>query len=89
MAMLIENTFSTYKLTNEEELSGHILNFNQVAVLQNERAQVAESRLNVDFDPQNSVKFAQDEAFLKGQLSVYNLLLERSKVAQQINQEKS
>ena len=89
MAMLIENTFSTYKLTNEEELSGNILNFNQVAVLQNERAQVAESRLNVDFDPQNSVKFAQDEAFLKGQLSVYNLLLERSKVAQQINQEKS
>jgi len=87
--MLIENAFTSYQLTNEEELAGHILNFNQAAVLQNERAQVAESRLNVDFDPQNPVKFAQDEAFLKGQLSVYNLLLERSKVAQQINQEKS
>ena len=78
MAKIIAGTFTHYELTTKEILAGSILTTDQKAVLQNELATIAESRLNIDFDALNPSKFAQDEAFLKGQMSILRVMLLRS-----------
>lgn len=78
MSKIIAGTFTHYELTTKEILAGSILTTDQKAVLQNELATIAESRLNIDFDALNPTKFAQDEAFLKGQMSILRVMLLRS-----------
>lgn len=78
MSELQTGTFATYKLTKRETLSGSILSHDQKAVLQNELASIAENKINLDYDPRNPIKFAQDEAFLKGQMSIIRVMLLRS-----------
>ena len=78
MAKIIAGTFTHYELTTKEILAGSILTTDQKAVLQNELATIAESRLNIDLDALNPTKFAQDEAFLKGQMSILRVMLLRS-----------
>jgi hypothetical protein len=78
MSKIISGTFTHYELTTKEILAGSILTTDQKAVLQNELATIAESRLNIDFDALNPTKFAQDEAFLKGQMSILRVMLLRS-----------
>lgn len=78
MAKIAVGTFTHYDLTNTEILAGSVLTFDQKAVLQNELATIAENRVNIDFDPQNPLKFAQDESFLKGQMSIIRVMLLRS-----------
>jgi len=83
MAKITQGTFSHYELSRREVLAGSILTADQVALLQNELSQIAESRLNMDFDPTNPLKFAQDEAFLKGQMSIIRVMLLRSSESEQ------
>ena len=79
MAKIGVGTFTHYDLTTREILAGSILSSDQQAVLQNELAMIAEQRTNLDYDATNPVKFAQDEAFLKGQMSIIRVMLLRSK----------
>lgn len=83
MAKQLPNSFTAYELTTEEQLNGQILNTSQELVLQTEMSTIAEQLLVLDFDPVTPTKFAQDEAFLRGQLSVYRLLIDRSPEASQ------
>jgi hypothetical protein len=83
MAKLLSNSFSSYELSKRELLAGSILTGDQISVLQNELSQIAESRLNLDFTPDNPLKFAQDEAFLKGQMSIIRVMLLRSQESEQ------
>jgi hypothetical protein len=83
MANLLSNSFSSYELSQRELLAGSVLNGDQISVLQNELSQIAESRLNLDFTPDNPLKFAQDEAFLKGQMSIIRVMLLRSQESEQ------
>jgi hypothetical protein len=78
MAKLVPGTFGEYELTRQEQLSGAVLSTEQKIVLQNELSQIANNRVNLDFDPTNPTKFAQDEAFLKGQMSIIRVMLLRS-----------
>lgn len=78
MSKIISGTFTHYELTTQEVLAGSILTTDQKALIQNELATIAESRLNIDFDALNPTKFAQDEAFLKGQMSILRVMLLRS-----------
>jgi len=78
VSKIIAGTFTYYQLTDREVLAGSILTSDQKAVIQNELAQAADNKLNLDFDPLNPTKFAQDEAFLKGQMSILRVLLLRS-----------
>jgi hypothetical protein len=78
MAKITTGTFTHWELTNTEILAGSILTTDQKNILQNELAQIAENKLNLDFDPLNPTKFAQDEAFLKGQMSIIRVMLLRS-----------
>lgn len=82
MATLIPGTFGEYQLSDTERLQGSVLTVSQKIVLQNELAMVANNRVNLDFDALNPTKFAQDEAFLKGQMSIIRVMLLRSDEAE-------
>lgn len=75
------NSFTTWTLSEEDTLNGQILTPLQEQVIQNELAQVAEQKINLDYDPRNPIAFAQTEAMLKGQMQVLRLLLDRSSAA--------
>lgn len=86
MATKSANTFSSYELTEEEELLGSILNIHQKYVLQNLRCNYAEQKLQLKFDPLNPQEFIQIEAELQGQLKLLEFLLVQSDEAvQQLN----
>ena len=75
--MQIEPTSLTkLKLTETEQLAGGVLTSLNLAVLQNLLADASESRLNLEFDPTNTVKFAQDEAFIQGQIKILRYLID-------------
>lgn len=78
MAKIAVGTFTHWDLTNPEILAGSILTTDQKHLLQNELAQVAENKLALTFDTTNPTKFAQDEAFLSGQMSILRVMLIRS-----------
>lgn len=78
MSKLRPNTFTTYEFTDRELLSGSVLTGEQKNVIQNELAQIAEQRLAIDYDPAKPLEFVQQEAFLKGQISILRVMLLRS-----------
>ena len=82
MPTLITNQFTSYTLSIREELEGSILSLLQKQVIQNELSLIAAQKMALDYDPQNPVAYAQSEALLKGQLQVYNLLLDKSTEAE-------
>ena len=71
----IQELFQTYQLDNKDEIAGQQINDSQRAYLHNLRALKAESLLNLLFDAKDIVKYAQDEAFLQGQIQILNELL--------------
>ena len=82
MPTLITNQFTSYTLSQREELEGSVFSTLQKQVIQNELSLIAAQKMALDYDPLNPVSFAQSEALLKGQLQVYTLLLEKSEVAE-------
>ncbi len=81
MATLITNTFSAYHLTDQEALQGSILTITQLQVLQNQLAQVAEEKLALDFDPTNPTTYAQQEAYMKGQMDLLLYIIDSSQAS--------
>lgn len=69
-------TFTKYSLTPEELLTGQKLSNLQIAVLKNKEAEIAECILNLEFDTADHLKFVQNDAYLKGQLSLIKFLLD-------------
>ena len=78
----IVNSFTSYNLSPKEILSGSVLNQEQQMVLQNEHALVAEQLLSLDFDPAKPNNFLQEQAFLRGQMSILRVMLLRSEESQ-------
>lgn len=83
MANLTIGTFTHWNLSSAEILQGSILSSQQKQVLQNELAQIAEQIVNLEFDASNPVAFAQNDAHLKGQMSIIRFLLLRSDESEQ------
>jgi hypothetical protein len=75
---LIPNSFSTYELTEEEESNGSIFTEDQLRVLQNKLAEVAEEKIALEFDPSEPLLFQQQEAYKRGQLDMLRYLLDMS-----------
>lgn len=75
-------SFSYLQLTDQQQAEGQILSTNQKFVIQNQRATIAEQLLGLEFDPTNVTKFAQEQAFLQGQLAVFKWLLDASVAAE-------
>ena len=78
---LIPNIFTTTEFTEEERVQGLVFTSIQLAVLQNRRAEIAMSKLAISFDGTSLVKFAQAEAYERGQLDVLTWLVESSDAA--------
>lgn len=78
MAQITTSSFTTWKLTDQETLEGSVLSNPQKFLIQNELANVAEQILALEYKTLEPLKFAQDDSFLKGQLSILRFLLLRS-----------
>jgi len=78
MAVKVDSPFQRYKISHREELSGKILTLDQKIVIQNDLALVAEQILGLVYMPQDPLEFVKQDAFLKGQMSVYRVLLDAS-----------
>ena len=81
MAHLVENDFSSYELTLEEELEGSILTITQKQVIQNDIAICAQEKINLELDLLNPALFGQQEAKLAGQMQALRYRLECSDIA--------
>ena len=79
---IISSTFTKYELTKSEQQSGSIFNDSQLAVLHNMRTDYAEQKLNLVFNPSNPIDFAQQEAFLAGQIQLLGYLIDTSAESQ-------
>jgi hypothetical protein len=64
------NTFVSYNLTEEELKVGSTYNILQLAVLQNRRAELAQSLLNLVVKDGNVEEFKTAHAYLKGQMDI-------------------
>ena len=78
MAEKIENKFTSYFLTEDEEIQGSIFSPLQRMVIQNEISQAAEIMLELDYHPDKSQEFVQQQAFHRGIISRLSYMLERS-----------
>lgn len=75
---LIPNSFTTYDLDDAAVLQGSVYNELQLQVLHNHLATYAEEKIALDFDPEKTLQFAQDEASLKGKLELLQYLIDAS-----------
>lgn len=82
MARPIPTTFTSYQLSEEEQLKGQVLTTENYYVIQNLICQAAEDKLSLKFDPLQPAIFLQREAELQGQIGILRMLLEMSLSAQ-------
>jgi hypothetical protein len=78
MAEIIPNQFTSYSLTQDEELQGSIFSLLQTYVLQNELSICAMEKNALEFNPSDPIAFAQQEAALKGKIELLTYLLDKS-----------
>ena len=76
MAHIVPSSFNRYVLSQSEQTLGESLTPENVFVIQNLICDAAEERLNLKFDPNNPLQFAQREAELQGQIGILKLLVE-------------
>lgn len=76
MPTLAPNQFTVYELTPEERRLALSLGDLTVNWIQSELGRIAQNKINIEFDPQNPLQFAQDEAFLRGQMAFAQFLLD-------------
>lgn len=82
MAHLLANDFTSYSLSDEEEIQGSIFTIGQKQVLQNMLAAAAQEKIALVYDAKEPTFFTQQEASLKGQMDVLRHLLEVSDAAE-------
>jgi|JI10StandDraft_1071094.scaffolds.fasta_scaffold3499394_1 hypothetical protein len=75
---IIPHSFNRYELSEEETKAGSSFSLSQQAVIQNLLSTVSEEKLHLVLDPQNITAYAQQEAYLRGQLDMLRHLLDLS-----------
>jgi hypothetical protein len=78
MSHLIQNTFSTYQLDEDELVQGSLLTTLQKQVIQTQIGTIADEKLRLEFDSDKPMQFMQQEAYKRGQLDALNYLLQAS-----------
>ena len=78
MAVLHSGIFTSWDLTDEELIQGTILTLTQKQVMQNLLAIHAEEKLHIEFDPDNTLKFTQAEAYKRGQIDLLQYIIDAS-----------
>lgn len=72
---LIPTSFAAYKFSAEELIKARALAPEQRAYYQTLLADAAEEKLAEEYDPLNPLRFAQREAYLRGQMDILNMVL--------------
>ena len=80
MAERIETSFQAYNLTEEELQHARNVSPEQRMYYQTLLASAAEEKLAEEYDPLNPLRFAQREAYLRGQIDILNMLLSSNSV---------
>lgn len=74
----IINQFSSFELTESEQLAGTILTYEQKLVLQNQLAMISAEKLALVANPHSYAEFIQQEAYKAGQIAVLQYILDSS-----------
>lgn len=78
-----QSSFTSYVLTEQEQLSGSMLSYEQKLFIQNQIGGIAEQKLALIPTPNDYQNFIQQEAFLSGQLAILKYLLDSSLASEQ------
>jgi len=89
MAYLIDNDYSSYILTEDEEIQGTLLTIAQKQVIQNEISIIATKLLDMVLDPAEPQKFIQEQSYIKGQLDALRYRLTMSETVEQMLAERA
>ena len=81
MATKIDNEFQQYDLDMKELLAGRILTEANIMCLKNLRAEYAQAKLRMKFDPNNPQAFVQEEAENAGWLNCISFILSEHDLA--------
>lgn len=74
----VNNNFTQYQLTDDEQILGYHLSTEQRAVIQNDIAEAAIKRANIIHDLANPGKSLLEDAALKGQITMLQYMLSRA-----------
>lgn len=78
MAQLKVNKFTSWELTEEEEIQGKMLTTTQIQVIQNHIADLADEKILLEPDPEHMTAYIKTEAGLAGQIAAYQYLIDES-----------
>lgn len=81
MSQKAVNSFTSWELSEQEVLQGSVLTDLQLKVMQNQRAEIAEQKLALIFDPLNPMSYGLRVAELDGQLGAINYILAQHEVS--------
>lgn len=71
----IETPFTAYKLSQEELATARALGTEQRAYYQTLMSDAASEKIALEQDPLNPLRYLQQDAYLKGQIDILNMLL--------------
>jgi hypothetical protein len=77
---IIPHSFNRYELSEDEQRAGQALSLSNQAVIQNLIASISEEKLHLVLDANNITAYAQQEAYLRGQLDILRHLLDLSQI---------
>lgn len=77
---IIPHSFNRYELNEDEQRAGQALSLSNQAVIQNLIATIAEEKLHLVLDTNNITAYAQQEAYLRGQLDILRHILDLSSI---------
>ncbi len=79
---IIPHSFNRYQLSEEEQRAGAAFSLSNQAVIQNLIATCAEEKLHLTLDTKDINGYAQQEAYLRGQIDILRHLLDLSQFSQ-------
>lgn len=89
MPNLKPNSFTSYELSPEEELESTIFSDLQLSHLHNLLSSYAEEKIALDYDPEHSILFMQQEADLKAKIEVLGYIIDLSNTSRILMQERN
>ena len=81
MAIPKLNSFTSFELSESEQLIGSSLGYEQSCVIRNQLASIAEQKLSLMFDTKDPYAMIAQDAFLSGQIKILQWLLDSSEAA--------
>ena len=85
---MLSNKYTSYQLTDDEEIRGSILMYEQKMVIQNKLSEAALAKSVLKLDPEHPLPYAQQEAFLAGQIEILEYQLDNSDSMEMLQQER-